>query len=101
MIRLPTIRDNVEKVLGIFPETRNSDKLLIVMYWTMIDGLTFNSEEEFISGMVNKATSTESIRRARQLVQEEGKFLPTDKTILARRMKKSKMELAIQNRQVV
>lgn len=96
-----TIKDNVEKVLARYPQSRNNDKLLILMYWKDIDGLSFGSEPEFIDGVINKSTSTESIRRARQLIQEDGRFLPTDETVLARRMKKSRMESAIQNRQVV
>lgn len=96
-----SIRHNVEKILGSYPETRNDDKKLILKYWQLYDKIPMDNIESFKLGFINSSTSTESIRRARQLIQEEGKFLPTDEMVAIRRWKKSKMENAIKEREVV
>lgn len=93
-----TIRENVELVLMESVESRNNDKKLILEYWKSIDGITMsNFESEFIS----KGTMPESIRRARQLIQEEGKYLPTEDVVKARRGKQISMENAIVNHREV
>lgn len=84
-----------------FVETRNSDKALILKYWELIDKIPMDSMSNFKSAFLTDSTSTESIRRARQLVQEDGKYLPTDETIIARRYKQYKMVGAIKNNREV
>jgi hypothetical protein len=98
-----TIRDNVEEILRDYPYTRNSDKKLIIKYWEIVDKISMNSIDEFLHGFMVKATNPESIRRARQLIQEEGKYLPTDPTVLERRRKKQYLmkESIKKHRQVV
>lgn len=97
-----TIRENVEKLMVKYPNLRNSDKELMVKYWEEIDQLDFTSVIRFLNGFKSETTaSPESIRRARALIQAEGKLLPTDETVMARRWKKSKMEEALRLGQVV
>jgi hypothetical protein len=96
-----TIRENVEKILESFPASRNDDKKLILEYWRKFDNVSFDNIDKFVGSFISKSTPTESITRARRLIQEEGKFLPTDESVIARRWKKSKMEDAIRNREVV
>lgn len=89
------VRKNVENILHEFPETRNCDKQLIVKYWQLVDMISMNDINEFLQGFIDRSTSTESIRRARQLIQEEGYYLPTDETVAKRRMRQKKMKYAI------
>lgn len=72
------VRDGVRFLLEAYPETCNNDNLLCVMYWKIIDGIQSLDGIEF-------ATSSEAIRRARQLVNERGIGLATDPDVLKRR----------------
>lgn len=97
-----TIRENVEKLLVKYPHLRNDDKELMVKYWEEVDQLDFTSVIRFLNGFKSASTaSPESIRRARALIQSEGKLLPTDETVKARRWKRTAMEEALKNGQVV
>lgn len=99
------IRKNVEQILQDYPQTRNSDRLLYVTYWKVIDDLPIDNEtsaRNFAKLFVKKSTNSESIRRARQLIQQEGLFLPTDeKVIKARHKKQIQMKDAILNEREV
>src|SRR5690554_2639492 len=91
-----SIRDNVRDILEQYPETRNSDKLLILKYWELVDKLPMHSMSRLKEAFVLNSTSTESIRRARQLIQESGEFLPTnDNVVKRRRRREQKMFEAI------
>lgn len=71
--------EKVEFILEHFPETRNNDNALCVVYWRLVDKIKNIEDIQF-------ATKAEVIRRARQKIQnEKGKFLPTDEKILKRR----------------
>lgn len=71
-------RSKVRDILMEYPETRNSDRLLRLTYWTHIDGVT--SLDDLMT-----ATCPESIRRARQWWNERGFLLATDTEVLKRR----------------
>lgn len=89
-----TIKENVEMILRKDVKSRGCDKRLIMLYWKDVDEVDFlNFEEEFIS----KSTSSESIRRVRQLIQEEGRYLPSDEIVLLRRLRRVKMKDSIVN----
>jgi hypothetical protein len=92
-----TIRENVEAILAKHPSTRNNDKDLMLTYWEEIDNVELGNRFEFIFF----ATSPESIRRARQLIQEEGSYLPDDEVIAKRRGRESQMVRAVRHREVV
>lgn len=64
---------------------RNCDKCLIFNYWQNVDGL--NTTDEIINeSIIHSLTSSESIRRCRQFVQNElGLFLPTDENVIVAR----------------
>lgn len=96
---MATIRENVEKILRLDELSRGDDKRLMVMYWEIIDEVDFS---KFDKDFVEKATMPESIRRARQLIQEEGLYLPDDKIVLKRRLRQGKMKKAIvEEREVI
>lgn len=71
-----------EKVCWLFkrhPNLRNSDKLLIFYYWVIVDGYEGQLDEDVIL----KLTSSESIRRVRQHIQNDlGFFLPYDTEVI-------------------
>lgn len=81
-----TIKENVEYVLLHWPIARDNDKALQALYWEHIDRLNFKYfHQEFMS----KATSPDSITRARRLIQEEGRFLPSIEVANSRRLKRA------------
>ena len=66
----------VSQVMNDFPETRSSDKKLIIKVWE-IQG--FYLTEEQIKKLF-KCLSSETIRRTRQKLNEKGMFLPSPQT---------------------
>ncbi len=79
--------DRIKIILENRPETRNSDKRLIWYFW-MEEGLA-TSFQMFYADFA-KATSPESIRRARQKIQQLHPELgPTSELIKKRRGVKS------------
>jgi len=77
-----TIRDNVRKILSQHEQARNDDIFLILTYWKEINKAPINIE----AILRTELTHTESIRRARQKIQnEEGLFPPTDSEVIERR----------------
>lgn len=89
--RAKKVKENVLTLLEEIPDTRNSDRLLMIKYWERFDEISFdNFSEEFIQ----KATQPESIRRSRQSIQAAGLFIPTDIEVL-----KSRRMLAEETRQ--
>lgn len=62
----------VEKALKDYPETRNSDKLLIIKVWELQVGKPMNNQlKDFL---LHDACSPETIRRNRQKFQEYGRY---------------------------
>ena len=97
-----TIRNKVEFILRYNPEARNCDKTLIFTFWKEFDEISMDNEDSFKKGFIHNSTSTESIRRARQLIQEDGMYLPDDEIVMSRRRKQLKMNSEIvNNREVV
>lgn len=81
--RAKKVKENILTILEEFPETRNNDKLLMLRYWELCDDV--NLHNEFEETFLASATSPESIRRARQLIQSKGLFLPTEDEVIRRR----------------
>jgi hypothetical protein len=81
---------------------RNNDKALEMKYWIDIDGCRTDKAMNFIHDYVLKSTPPVSIVRARRLIQEEGRYLPTDPDVLKQRHQKElAMKDAIINRREV
>ncbi|MCA9345757.1 hypothetical protein KC871_04055 [Candidatus Saccharibacteria bacterium] len=66
----------VEKALQKWPETRNSDKKLILAVWYLQNP---DYELDFRNFFQNKAISPETIRRQRQKLQEQGLYKSNEK----------------------
>lgn len=79
--------DRVELLLKNYPETRNSDKELII---TFMDKLGANFTPEQIE--IIKLVSFESITRCRRKFQEKGMYLATGKIAQERKLKASLMQ---------
>lgn len=78
--KISTISTNVGHILERFPETRNSDKLLIVVY------LRKFHDVEGIWGIVSEdVPSLESITRARRSFQACGMYKAEEKVLEQRR----------------
>ena len=67
----------IEKVLREYPNTRNSDKELILQVWEQ-QGLVLNETQRRF--FLEKVIPPETIRRNRQKLQEKGLY-PSDQAI--------------------
>lgn len=70
------ITDLVEKALKTWPETRDSDRKLIISVWWLQDN---NYQENFKDFFLHKAIMPESITRCRRKMQEQGLYLASKK----------------------
>lgn len=73
----------VRYILHHYPEARNSDKLLLLIYWSLVDKIKI--PKDFWREFLDKATSPETIIRARRKVQEGGEYLPSQEVLEKRR----------------
>lgn len=90
LAELKTAKLQVRYLLEHYPNTRNNDFYLQILWLRYFGGL---KELPFISyGDVFKFSGKlETLRRMRQKIQNEsGEFLPTDPTVLKRRLERSK-----------
>lgn len=77
------ISEQVENILRVSHAARNSDRELLILYMAKFGmGLTKEQEDKF-----RKMPSTETIRRTRQALQEQGKY-PADKEVDEARFQK-------------
>lgn len=77
-----TIKKNVESVLKTHSETRNSDRLLWILYLVMYHELRFvlgDKYQEFRKLILSpEVPMPDRIRLLRQEINEEGLFIPAD-----------------------
>ncbi|MFL1677608.1 MULTISPECIES: nucleotide excision repair endonuclease [Bacillales] len=83
--RLRTKKEKVEYILQHYPETRVTDRLLVLTYWRHFDNITK------IDDCV-KATSSETITRLRRLLNENGKYVVSDEDRRALHTKEQEKE---------
>jgi len=88
--KLKTTKERVEWLLYKYPNARNSDLYLTILYLRRFTDL--GKYIKYIPYNVIKRYEGifETIRRTRQKIQEEGKYLPTDEEVLRRRRKLAK-----------
>ena len=89
--RLKTVKERVEYLLKKYPSARNSDLYLAILYFRKFTEL--GKYIDYIPySLIKKYDGTfESVRRARQKIQEEGRYLPTDPEVLKKRRKLEKI----------
>ena len=73
----------VRFILAHFPEARSNDKLLMLLYWELIDKIKI--PREFRQAFLHRATHPETIRRCRQRIQAKQKYLPPEEVLERRR----------------
>jgi len=82
--QLRSVKERVEWLLKNYPETRNDDRYLIILYLRYFTPM--RRYLDFVPYKVIKdLPSFETIRRVRQLIQEKGKYLPTNPEVMRRR----------------
>lgn len=88
-LQLYTIQEMVEQILVSCPETRSSDDLLVDRIYHQFYGI--NKSTPFHEVMLKRSTlglpAYESIRRARQRLQQNHEFLRGDKRTEELRLK--------------
>lgn len=77
------VKQGVFTILESIPETRNNDKLLMLTFWERYDDADLS--QPFGDSFMAAKTPPESIRRARQQIQNTGLFLPTNESVLKTR----------------
>jgi hypothetical protein len=87
----------IRYILAHYPEARNNDKLLMLLYWELADKISI--PKEFRQAFLYRATPPETIRRARQKIQSEGSYLPRQEVLEARRRKQQAMRQALSPKQ--
>lgn len=80
-VNLAPTEKKVERILEAHPETRGSDKELILKVWLEEDGLADILRDEalaerFAQWFTDQATYTESVTRTRRKLQGDGRYLP-------------------------
>jgi hypothetical protein len=73
----------VRYILAHFPEARNNDKLLLLLYWELIDKIKI--PREFRYAFLSRATPPETITRCRRRVQSSNRYPPSEEAVRRRR----------------
>jgi hypothetical protein len=87
--RAKEVRDSVLQILEQYPETRDDDRQLMLRYWSTVDHIHFDFT--FPQSFVERATSPESITRARRLIQASGLFTATEEAVIRRRKRETEL----------
>jgi len=84
--KLRTVKDRIEYLLRKYPEARNSDMYLLILYIRNFVPELSKYIRYIPYEIIRKYEGLpESVRRARQKIQEEGRYLPTDPEVLRKR----------------
>jgi hypothetical protein len=78
------VKKRVAKLLEKYPHLRNDDQALIRYYWRIFEGYEIPIPSK-------PKTGAASIIRARQKLQEEGCYLPTNPEVIEQRRKQESM----------
>ena len=89
--RLKTVKDRVEYLLEVYPESRNADFYLWLLYVRTFDKNLSNYIKFIPYRLIKNAVKFETISRVRRKIQEEGRLLPTDPKVLEKRRRLSKI----------
>lgn len=109
--KVKTTKEKVEKILSDFPETRNSDKKLIWVFWNREGYVYKNRLGNYVIDTENflSATKITTIVRVRSAIQNDEKrplkerYLPTDPDVAKQRKiaQKEWKEAMLQDKQGV
>lgn len=87
-----TFRDKdtcIRYILAHYPEARSNDKLLMVTFWQMFDKIPITAS--FRKAFLQRATTPETITRARRHVQEKGSYHARDEVREYREARRKKL----------
>jgi hypothetical protein len=84
---LRTAKERVEYILEHYPETRNNDLYLWIIYVRLFCPELSQYIKFIPFDLFKKAPSYETISRVRRKLQESGRFLPTDPKVARKRRK--------------
>ena len=84
---LRTAKERVEYILEHYPETRNNDLYLWIIYVRLFCPELSKYIKFIPFDIFKKAPSYETIVRVRRKLNENGKYLPTDPKVAKRRRK--------------
>jgi len=87
--RLRTTKDRVLYILERYPETRNDDRYLWLIYIRLFCPEMSRYIKFIPYSVLKNAVQFETIRRVRQRIQEAGLYLPTDPKVAKRRKRLS------------
>lgn len=93
-----SIKEKTEYVLQYNPQTRNSDKLLVEIFWKTWDRahISENDAGDWVHlSKIIFMTSPDSITRCRRKFQEDGLYPATDPIVIERRKKERKIRATI------
>ena len=83
----------VENTLERYPETRSSDQLLLLAVWSRLGFALSESQRQKFLNM----PSSETIRRIRQKIQEQGKYPASENVRKHRKFKSMQVQQLIPN----
>lgn len=87
--RLRTVKERVLYILDKYPETRNNDLYLWLIYVRLFEPELSKYIKFIPYDVLKKAVAFETIRRVRQKIQNElGLYPPTDPKVIKRRRRK-------------
>jgi len=89
--KLKTVKERVEYILERYPEARNDDFYLYLLYVRHFEPKLSGYIRFIPLDLVKTATRFETVRRVRQKIQESGLYLPTDPKVLEKRRKLAKI----------
>lgn len=89
--RLQTVKERVEYILNRYPNTRNNDFYLWLIYVRLFEPELKKYIKFIPYELIKKITPFSTIWRMRRKIQEEGRYLPTDPEILKKRRKLAKL----------
>ncbi len=93
---LKTVKKQVEYLLSQYVECRNSYATLDMMYMREFLNMPWLDSEVY-GKLMYALKRMQSVERCARKIWEEGKYLPTDRTILMRRGREKQMRQEVMN----
>ena len=87
-IKLKNVETMVRYILAHYPEARSNDKLLMLHYWELVDRIKI--PREFWKAFLRRATTPETITRARRRIQQQQEYLPREEVRRIRQARSKK-----------
>jgi len=93
VIKPKNVEDAVRYILAHYPEARNNDMLLTILYWDIFNGIKLPKPIRL--ALLHQAEHFETIRRTRQRIQAVGDYRPRKEMQKYRRSRSRKFRKAL------